>query len=273
MDVVNWLLGSGADADAIHWVVPRDSWILNRLYTQPGLEFFDAVFGAQAAQMQAFAEGTSVDDIFDRLEAANIVFRIDPKVRPRMFHFATISVGEIEQLRRVQNVIRKGRVTAINRGGLTLDQGEHALPADALYIDCTASAVDERPLKPIFDGALITPQLVRVPQPAFSAALIAYVEANYATDEEKNKLCRPVPFAHKMEGYLQTNIANMLNQIAWMQDKKLGQWIRHSRLDGFGKVIAAIDPADTEKIALLGKMRSFSQPALANLMRLAATLR
>ena len=41
---------------------------------------------------------------------------------------------------------------------------------------------------PIFQGNLITAQLVRVPQPAFSAALVAYVEANYEDDDTKNKL-------------------------------------------------------------------------------------
>lgn len=269
MDVVTWLLGSGADENAIHWIVPRDSWLLNRRTTQPGPEFFDDVFGAQAAQMQAFAEGKTVDDIFDRLEAARIVFRIDRNVRPTMFHYATISEGEVEQLRRIRNIVRMGRVTALAPGKITLTGGEYAVPEGALFIDCTASAVEDRPVKPIFDGALITPQLVRVPQPAFSAALIAYVEAHYGSDEEKNKLCQPVPFPHDLKTYPQTNVVNMMNQGTWMQDKALGKWIRSSRLDGFGKLLAAVDPNDTAKMELLAKMRNNALPAIENLMRLA----
>jgi hypothetical protein len=269
MDAVTWLLGSGADENAIHWIVPRDSWLLNRRCTQPDAEFFDDVFGAQAAQMHAFAEGKSVDDIFDRLEAAKVVFRIDRNIRPTMFHYATISEGEVEQLRRIRNIVRMGRVTTLARAKITLTGGEYAVPEGALFIDCTASAVEDRPVKPIFDGAHITPQLVRVPQPAFSAALIAYVEAHYGPDDEKNKLCQPVPFPHDLKTYPQTNIVNMMNQGAWMQDKALGKWIRSSRLDGFGKILAAIDPGDTAKMELLTKMRNSALPAIENLMRLA----
>jgi hypothetical protein len=270
MDVITWLLGAGAEADSIHWIVPRDSWLLNRRHIQPGMEFFDAVVGGQAAQMQAFADATSIDDIFHRLEASGLVFRVDRDVRPRMFHYATISEGEVNELRRVKNVIRKGRVKAIAPTSVTLEQGAVAMPDGALYIDCTASAVERRPERPIFDGNLITPQLVRVPQPAFSAALIAYVEAHYANDQEKNALCRPVPFTHDLEDYPRTNIANLTNQFTWMQDKALSRWVRECRLDGFGKIIAAIDPADAEKMAVLGRMRSFARPAMENLHKLAA---
>lgn len=270
MDAVGWLLGAGADADSIHWVVPRDSWLINRRTTQPGIEFFDSVFGGQAAQMEAFATGTCVDDIFDRLEAAGSMLRIDPDVRPTMFHYATISEGEIAELRRVRNVIRKGRVTGVGRDGLTLQHGHVSMPEGTLYIDCTASAVEHKPTRPIFDGPLITPQLVRVPQPAFSAALIAYVEAHYEDDADKNRLCQPVPFTHNLSDYPRTNIANMMNQYQWMQDKPLSRWIRASRLDGFGKVMAAVERDDSAKMAVLAKMREFAFPAMENLQKLAA---
>jgi len=40
MDACIWLLQSGTPADAITWVMPRDSWVVNRLSTQNGREFF-----------------------------------------------------------------------------------------------------------------------------------------------------------------------------------------------------------------------------------------
>ncbi len=40
--------------------------------------------------------------------------RIDPNVRPQMFHGATISSEELKQLRRVKNIVRKGRVTRLD---------------------------------------------------------------------------------------------------------------------------------------------------------------
>lgn len=270
MDAVGWLLAMGTPADAIQWVKPRESWLINRTCTQPGAEFFDAVFGGQLAQMRAFAAGTSPDDIFARLEEAGMMLRIDPSMAPTMFHYATISEAEITELRRVTNVVRKGRVKAITGLAIELENGtEPALPA-ALYIDCSASAVEPRAPQLIFQGDRIVPQLVRVPQPCFSAALIAFVEAHYEGDAAKNALCRTVPFPQDMKGYLTTNIVNLMNQGAWFGDEKLGTWVRQSRLDGFGKVAASIDRSDTARVAVLQEMRQTGPLAVANLMRLAS---
>ncbi len=270
MDVGVWLLAAGASPDAIRWVMPRDSWLLNRRRTQPGLEFFEDTIGGQAAQMEIFASAGSIDDVFEKLEAADVMMRIYPDVRPSMFHYATISKGEIAELRKITQVIRKGRVHAIDTQGMTMDDGRVSVEPGTLYIDCTASAVDPRPSKPIFDGDLITPQLVRVPQPAFSAALIAFVEAHYGDDAEKNRLCGTVPFPFALADYPACNIANMMNQMAWMQDERLNTWIRNSRLDGFGKVIAAVSPDDKEKLMILKRLRSNAMGAVANLHKLAA---
>lgn len=270
MDVGVWLLASGAAPDAIQWVMPRDSWLLNRLRTQPGIQFFNATIGGQAAQMEAFAQSHSVDEIFERLETAGVMLRIYPDHKPTMFHYATISTGEIDELRRITHVIRMGRVQTIEPDALVLDGGRVPMDADTLYVDCTASAVEVRPAIPIFQDGLITPQLVRVPQPAFSAALVAYVEAHYDDDAKKNELCRTVPFPETLAHYVPCNIVNMMNQFTWSQDKTLSRWIRSSRLDGFGKVIAAVDPGDTDKVELLTRFRSNAMAAMANLQKLAA---
>jgi hypothetical protein len=186
-----------------------------------------------------------------------------------MFHYATISEGEVAELRRITNVIRMGRVRSLEADRLVLDEGEVPMEPDTLYIDCTASAVEPRPTLPMFQAKVITPQLARVPQPAFSAALVAYVEAHYDDDATKNRLCSPVPFPHQLSDYPRTNAVNMMNQFQWMQDKSLSRWIRTSRLDGFGKLIAAVDPGDAVRIALLERLRGHAMGAMANLQRLA----
>jgi len=270
MDAIGWLLSMGTPPEAIQWVKPRESWLIDRTFTQPGAEFFDAVFGGQLAQMRAFAEGSSPDDIFARLEAAGMMLRIDPAVTPTMFHYATISQGEVEALRTVSNVVRKGRVQAITASAIRLEEGTEPAHPDALYIDCTASAVEPRPAVPIFQGELIVPQLVRVPQPCFSAAMIAYVEAHYPDDAARNALCRTVPFPHDLKSYLTTNVINIMNQGAWFADDKLGAWIRQSRLDGFGKIAAGIDRSDTARVSVLQELRQTGPAAVMNLMRLAA---
>ena len=270
MDVGVWLLGSGAKPADISWVMPRDSWLLNRLRTQPGGEFFNETIGGQAAMMEIFATAASVDEIFLRLEAAGVMLRIDREAKPTMFHYATISTGEVAVLAQISNVIRMGRVQALEPDAIILDQGRVPMGENTLYVDCTASAVEKRPAVPIFGGDRITPQLVRVPQPAFSAALIAYVEANYESDADKNRLCGTIPFPETLADYLGANLANMMNQFAWMQDKKLGRWIRDSRLDGFAKVIASVSPEDGEKQALLMQFRNNAMAAAGNLQALIA---
>ncbi|MEL6172880.1 MAG: NAD(P)-binding protein, partial [Pseudomonadota bacterium] len=73
IDAVLWMLENGIPADDIHWVMPRDGWLMDRGNTQPTPEFFEATMGAQAAQMEAVAQSTSVPDMFDRLEAAGVL--------------------------------------------------------------------------------------------------------------------------------------------------------------------------------------------------------
>ncbi len=273
MDAVVWLLGSGAPPSAISWVMPRDSWLVNRVTTQPAPEFFEQSIGGQADQMAAFAKATSTADLFARLEACGALLRIHTDRTPSMFHLATVTPGEIALLRSIEHVIRKGRVQAIEADHLLLAGGREPMPAEALYIDCTASAVEPRALQPIFQGDTLRLQLVRLPQPAFSAALVAYVEAHYRNDDgdtEKNRLCGTVPFPHTLDDYASSMAANMRNQLQWSQDKTLRQWIRDSRLDGFGKLMSGIDPQDTHKLATVDRLRKNAVAAMANLPTLIA---
>ncbi len=270
MDVGVWLIGSGAAPESICWVVPRDSWLMARERIQPGIEFFEATIGAQADQIEAFANAETVEALFERLEAIGLMTRIDPNVTPSMMHYATISCGEIASLQRIKNVVRRGHVRAIEENGLIFDSGKFNVDASALYIDCTASAVEKRPAVPIFQDGMIVPQLVRAPQPTFSAALVAYVEAHYDDDAKKNALCATVPFPDGIELFPATNIVNMMNQVRWGQEPKLRDWIRSSRLDGFGKVIAAADMNDPIKSAILAKIQANGMAAVTNLQKLAA---
>ena len=270
MDAGVWLLNHGAAPDSISWVMPRDSWLVNRLTTQPGEEFFNHSIGGQATQMDCVAKATSAEDLFLRLEANDQMLRIFPDHMPSMFHYATVSKGEIAILQRIKNVIRMGRVQAIEATNMVLDKGNVAMDAGTLYIDCTASAVEPRAMPPIFSGNKIVLQLVRAPLPTFSAALIAYVEAHYDDEKLKNKLCGNVPFPHSLADYPRTIAANMTNQMHWGEDKTLRNWMRESRLDGFGKLMTSIDPSDTEKTAIMGKFRASAMAAMANMPKLLA---
>jgi hypothetical protein len=130
IDAILWLMDVGVDPDLITWIVSRDAFLLNRKNTQPGLEFFENTIGAQANQFEAIANAESVNDMFDRREACGSFLRLDTGVRPSMFHGATISEMELDELRRVKNIVRMGRVQTISISEIVLDQGSVATTGD-----------------------------------------------------------------------------------------------------------------------------------------------
>jgi len=260
MDAAVWLLRNGAVPESIQWVVPRDSWLVNRLQTQPGLEFFNDSIGGESDKLAAFAEAKSVEDVFLKLESLGQMLRIDPNHSPTMFHYATISTGEVDLLRKIQRVIRKGRVQAIASDAMVMDQGTVAMEPGTLYVDCTASAISHRKSEPVFEEGRIQIQLLRAPLVTLSAALTAFVEVHGTDDARKNQLCVPVPFPENLAGYVPATQGSMMNQFRWSQDKALRQWLRNTRLDGFGKMVAELDKGDTERQAILAQLRT---PAMA----------
>jgi hypothetical protein len=273
MDVGVWLLRSGANADDVIWVTPRDSWLLNRSTTQPGSEFFHSTMGGQLSIMQALATAADADALFEMLEQAGVMLRIDPSAKPGMFHYATISVAEIDLLRRIKNIVRMGRVHEIDSTGMKMEVGDYPVGGNPIYIDCTATAVERRPVVPQFQDGLITLQMIRVPQPAFSAALTAFIEANFDDDDTKNRLGTPVPLPDGIAQYPAASMTNMMNQVAWTQNEKVRDWILNSRLDGFGKMIASIKADEADKIAVMKQFRSQAMAAMGNIPKLMAQAR
>lgn len=269
MDSIIWLLNSGADPGSITWVAPRASWFFNRQKVQPGVEFFDHSVGGQLALMQAQAAATSPADLFLRLEACGYMLRIDPAVMPEMFHYAITTEAEIAVLAQVRDIIRGQRVTALEADRMVLTGGERAMPPGTLFIDCTASAVERRPAVPVFQPGLIVPQMVRLPQPCFSAALIAWVEAHVEGEAAQNALTMAVPLPDGIEDYPRASLVNLFNQGMWSQNPALSVWIRDCRLDGFAKVIGSVAPDDTARMAVLQQLRPTAMAAMANLQGLA----
>ena len=75
MDACLWLLANGVEPDEITWIMPRDSWILDRANIQPG-EFFGHSLLSGAKQMEAIAGAASVDDLFARTNASGLLLRL-----------------------------------------------------------------------------------------------------------------------------------------------------------------------------------------------------
>lgn len=265
IDACLWLLENHVNPDNINWVISRDGWLIDRKNAQPLEEFFFDTIGAQANQMQAIAESTSIDDLYDRLEDKGIMLRIDKTVRPSMFHGATVTQAELEQLRRIRNVIRKGRIRHISSARITLAGGEVSTPNDAIFIDCSASALPDLVPKAIFEEGKITPQTVRAYQPVFSAAIIAHTELAYPNDDIKNSLMQVVPLPNRDIDWVPMMAAMMRNSHVWSTQDELKKWILDCRLDGFAKLVKSVKPEDKEKSAVLGKLYGNAEGAVSKL--------
>ena len=271
MDACLWLLGTGVDPDDITWIMPRDSWMLDRATIQPGPDFFDSTVGGFAKQTEASALATSIDDLFDRLEASGQLLRLNDTVRPSMYRCATVTVAELQELRRIDGIVRLGRVRSIGAQEIVLDNGSIPTSPDVLHIDCTADGLERRPAVPVFDGDRITPQSVRTCQPVFSAALIGHVEGGYANDVEKNDLCQAIPHPDSDIDWLRTTLANTVKAARWRSDPELSSWLGSSRLDAFSSVGLNGEPSAAQ-LEVLGRIVKHAPGAITNLQRLLADI-
>lgn len=267
IDACLWLLEHKVDPDKITWIVSRDAWLIDRKNTQPNVDFFEDSIGSQVAQFEAAAQAESIPDLFDRLETSGVLLRIDKNVTPKMFHGATISQLELEEIRRIKNIIRKGRVTRIEKDQIVFGEGSIPTSIEHIHIDCSASAISNLEMKPIFNGDTITPQTVRSYQPVFSAAFIAHIEAAYEDEKKKNELCAVVPIPNHDTDWIKMLTVFMMNQYNWNQDKKLRKWLYDNRLDGFSKMVANVAKDDEPKREILTRLRNNVMPAMMKLQQ------
>ncbi len=187
-DAIVWLLNHGVPEDHIVWVRPRDPWMLNRAVVQP-----DPVvaLGLAADTMTAAADADSPDDLFLRLEAAGVMFRIDTDVTPNMAKTPTLGAWELELLRGIGHVVRRGHIDHVTKREIVFDEGARPLAPGSLIVHCAASGLRYPPPVPVWSPDAIRLQTSRAGFPCFNAALLGYVEATRDDDRERNRLCPP----------------------------------------------------------------------------------
>lgn len=273
IDACCWLLANGAPADAIRWIVPRDAWFLNRANTQPMPEKFADAIGFSSSVREALGAARDARDFAHRVEAGGGWLRLDPNVEPTMYHAATVSVGELAELRRINDVVRKGRVRSIARDRLLMDEGVVTAAPDTLYVDCTAAALQRPDPVKVFDGDRITLQMIRFPQLPFSAAFTGFLEATFETDEEKNAFAAPMKICDTVEEFIAVHVPDTQNRMACNRHPAVREWVAQSRTDGFTKLMRTVDPNDAEKQAVLQRLRDAGAAAAANLPKLLASLK
>jgi hypothetical protein len=248
MDACLWLLRHGVAASRLTWVKPRDAWILDRAAIQPGSQFAKGVLRDFSNQLAAVHEAESLPDLFGRLEAKGCLLRIDTTVYPTMYRCAILSRAELGELRRIDDVVRMGHVESIEPGRVTLEGGTFDVDGSTLYIDCSADGFAHREPATVFSGDRISLQAVRTCQPAFSAAVIAHVEAAYPDDDTRNAFCGPVPYPREPTDWLRMMLAFNRNQLQWFSDPDMMAWVDAARLNVLHHVSAAVSERAREKI-------------------------
>jgi hypothetical protein len=224
IDAILFLLDAGVAPERIQWVVSNEAWLWNRATVQPG-----AVLKTFTSMVESVVDATDIDDVFLRLEREGIVFRIGSGTLPSKWRCATIDERELDALRRVENVVRLGRVERISAGEIQLESGTVDVAEDSLFIDCSANGLGRFEPQPLFSEGRVTLQSAFMCQQTFSAALIARLELLGISDEKRNRLCTAAPHPeakHDLPSALLLSVQNMINLQAHMP-----LWLRRSRLN------------------------------------------
>jgi len=239
---------------------------------QSAVEYADQTFGSLAEQYEIYATADSLTAVAERMSASRIWLRLDEKVWPTMFHGATVTEREVEHLRRIEAIVRLGRVQRIERERLQLERGEVSMHPQTLYIDCTASALahNVHDATPVFEPGKIALQMVRLFQPTFSAALIGHIESSVRDEAEKAALVVPTPMTDTLEDWLTSQMATLRNQISVSRVPSIATWLATCRLNAFAGQVASLRPDDHPRWQLVDRLRKNFGPALKNLHRLAA---
>lgn len=243
MDTCLWLLENGINASQITWIRPRDSYVFDRSTFQPGPQFAAHVQASTRGMIESVMVASSVEDLLRHQVTKEFLLQFDEKVIPTMFHCATVSRLEFEALKQIKSVVRKGHVTSVTREEVTLEHGSYKPIPDTLYIDCSAGSIPKVAPVRIFRNHNITLQPVRYCQQAFSAAMIAHVEATYEDEKLKNELCNPVPLPDEPIDFPLVMLQTNLNTIAWLKHPQTASWLGSSRLDIFKRNV----PDDPEQ--------------------------
>jgi cation diffusion facilitator CzcD-associated flavoprotein CzcO len=271
IDACLWLLRNKIQPQRLTWIRPRDPWLLDRANIQPGPQFLQRFQAGFAARIAAIEAASSVEDLFERLEACGNLLRLDSAIRPSMYRCAIVSQAELQQLQRIRDVVRLGHVERIEVGKVVLTDA--TIPADrsTLYIDCTADGLERRQPATVFDGDRITLQSLRGCQQVFSAALIAHIEAAYDDDATRNDLSVPVPHPSTDLDWLTTTMAEHRNQIRWFDDVDLMEWLCGARLDLMRHMYAPVMAKPKVRDKVFGMLRAGLQATNAKLDALRVT--
>ena len=244
IDAVLYLLDSGIDPEKITWIMPRDSWLLNRSSIDPRK--------VPLSNKPFFDISDSLEESLLRREKEGLLLRLDTSVWPEKYSCATVDTAELAKLRLIRNVIRKGRVLSITKTHLVMtgkncnqesDQQPELVPyrddrgfptSRVVFVDCSATATPIRPVVPIFRPGGIVIQPVRYCQIALSGAMVAYIDCHpgFRHDNDRNSVVVPVPFPSSSKDGLRAELLGNHNLLMlYGSDPRTRDFFKSCRLN------------------------------------------
>ena len=180
LDALLYLLERNVNPDRITWIVPNDCWYLNR-----DVFNMEDLWMEMEKQYSAVVQANNIDDIYAKYEALGIMMRVDKNYWPTRIRGATITPGELEKIRQIKNLIRHGRIKEITSNSILFTNGTliSTDTEETLFVDCSASGCGlgaHTPATTIFNGNVIYLQMMLLPQPCGSSAIIAALELRYS---------------------------------------------------------------------------------------------
>ena len=261
-DGIVWLLANGVAPDRIVWVRPRDPWMLDRAVVQPDPA---VAFGLVADTMAAAAEAESLDELFLRLEAADVMLRIDKGALPTMAKAPTIGRWEINLLRTIERVVRLGHIRHVTGREMTLERGSVPLAPGSLIVHCAASGLQNPPEVPLWTDDKIRLQTIRAGFPCLCAALAGYVEATRDDDRERNHLCPPNSYSNTLADWARMHARGTTATRRYSAEPDIAAWVNGCALNP-----ARITPTQRDDPSVQAAAKLATDHAEAGLARLAA---
>ena len=234
MDAIQRLLSSDVPGEAIHWIMPRQSYVLNRAFQEkggPGLKLMYLKLSECATEQEAL----------QALEEISCLVRVDTSREATCFRFAVLSDAELEEMRKVQDIIMLGHVQQVTADSIVMQKGTIQMVAGALLVDCTANGNGTGSAsiasEPIWSDTSITLQTC-VPSEPWAAYpnfvnTQAWAETHLDTDERKNRLCIPLPGDSTPKSFLAFLYINGMFCSQWKTAGIYEGWHRSTVQRGF----------------------------------------
>jgi hypothetical protein len=193
------------------------------------------------------------------------MLRIDAEVVPTMAKAPTLGVWELDRLRTIERVVRRGHIRRVTASEIVLDDGIVPLAPGSVVVHCAASGLVYPPMVPLWGQDKIRLQTIRAGFPCFNAALAGYVEATRDDDRERNRLCPPNTLPDDPTTWARMQVRGTLATRAFGAEPDIATWANGCALNP-----ARVEPAQRDDPEVRAATERLAEVAERGLVRLAA---